>query len=72
VSSLACKLSPLSLTVYLSLTQTTPLFHSANINQELSNKIAKELGLPEQQPLQVKPASEAIRFRPNLANSSKL
>ncbi|GAA5841222.1 hypothetical protein JCM5353_001203 [Sporobolomyces roseus] len=44
----------------------------ATINQELSNKIAKEIGLPEQQPLKVKPASEAIRFRPNLANSSKL
>ncbi|GAA5862269.1 hypothetical protein JCM5353_006359 [Sporobolomyces roseus] len=44
----------------------------ATINQELSNKIAKEIGLPEQQPLKVKPASEAIRFRPNPANSSKL
>ncbi|GAA5967374.1 hypothetical protein JCM3765_000505 [Sporobolomyces pararoseus] len=42
----------------------------ACIDQELSNKIAKEIGLPEQQPLQVKPASEAIRFQPKIGGSS--
>lgn len=38
----------------------------AAVDQSLSDRIAKAVGAPTVKPLQVKPASEAVRFRANL------
>jgi len=38
----------------------------AAVNQGLSDRIAKAIGAPSVQPLKVKPASEAIRYKANL------
>jgi len=37
----------------------------AAVDQSFSDAVAKAIGLPCAKPLKVKPASEAIRFRPN-------
>jgi catalase len=46
----------------------------AAVDQDLSDRIAKAVGAPTVKPLQVKPASEAVRFRANLGvyTSSKV
>lgn len=38
----------------------------AAVDQSFSDAVAKAIGHPSVKPLQVKPATEAIRFRPNL------
>lgn len=38
----------------------------AAVDQGLSDRIAKAIGVPSVRPLQSKPASEAIRFKPNI------
>lgn len=43
----------------------------AAVDQGLSDRIAKAIGAPTVKPLQVKPASEAIRFRANIGLSSQ-
>jgi catalase len=37
----------------------------AAVDQDLSDRIAKAVGHPTVKPLEVKPASEAVRFRAN-------
>ena len=43
----------------------------AAVDQELSDRIAKAIGHPPVKPLQVKPASEAVKFRAALGFSTK-
>ncbi|KAJ7182598.1 catalase [Mycena crocata] len=44
----------------------------AAVDQGLSDRIAKAVGAPTVQPLKVKPASEAVKFRANLATFSSV
>ena len=39
----------------------------AAVDQSFSDAVAKAIGLPCAKPLKVKPASEAIHFRPNIS-----
>jgi len=39
----------------------------AAVDQGLSDRIAKAIGVPTVKPLKAKPASEAVRFKPNVA-----
>lgn len=53
VSMLKLNESPLSVRVF------------AAVDQDLSNRISKAVGHPAVKPLEVKPASEAVRFKVN-------
>ena len=44
-----------------------PVAVFAAVDQGLSDRVAKAIGVPTVAPLKVKPASEATRFHPNLA-----
>lgn len=41
----------------------------AAVDQGLSDRIASAIGVPPVRPLQVKPASEAVRYRNNIGLS---
>lgn len=44
----------------------------AAVDQGLSDRIAKAIGVSPVQPLKVKPASEAVRFRVNIGLAAQL
>ena len=60
-----CKLQSLCLPT-LELSKRLPLVRVfAAVDQDLSDRIAKAVGHPTVKPLEVKPASEAVRFKIN-------